>query len=326
MNRLLLSFGAGIITIAYFLKKYCGGPVCCCSGDLVGKIVILTGGTSGIGLAVTKEIAKRGATVIFTARNLAQGNKVKDDVIALTGNPNIICKQLELNDFSSIRSFVSELQSGLCSTIDLLINNAGIFFHPPEETVDGYDITFQTNYLGHFLLTELLVPKLTIGSRIIFLSSAAQSLCKSVDLSTVSTFNGNAIGTSARFLNYSISKLCLLLYSQNLADRFKDQGITVFSVDPGSVETPIYRHFPYLQNYFLKALQKPIRYIVIRSPIQGSQTVIHCALFPNSNNETGLYYKDLKVTTSSDLARDTELSKSLYACSLNWAKISKSDC
>ena len=65
----------------------------------------------------------------------------------------------------------------------------------------------------------------------------------------------------------------------------------MFSVDPGSVETPIYRHFPYLQNYFLKALQKPIRYIVIRSPIQGAQTVLHCALFPNTNNETGCYYK-----------------------------------
>jgi len=321
MNRLLFYAGTGFVTIAYLLKKYCGGPVCHCTADLAGKTVLLTGGTSGIGLAVITELAKRGATIIFTARNSSQGIKVRDNIILLTGNPKIICKELDLNDFSSIRSFVSQLQTSL----DLLINSAGTFFHPPERTADGYDVTFQTNYLGHFLLTELLIPKLVRSSRVLFLSSAAHFMCKSLDLSTVADFNCDATGTSTRFLNYSKSKLCLLLYTQILADRLKDQGITVFSIDPGSVETQIYRHFPYLQNYVLKILQKPIRYIVIRSPIQGSQTVLHCALFPNVDKETGLYYKDLKVATSSPITSDTSLLKSLYTHSLNWVSISKSD-
>ena len=122
--------------------------MCCCSGDLVGKTVVLTGGTSGIGLTVATEIAKRGALIIFTARNLSQGTRIRDKIIAQTGNPNVICKQLDLNDFSSIQTFVSQLQPGLYPNIDILINNAGIFFHPPEKTIDGYDVTFQTNYLG----------------------------------------------------------------------------------------------------------------------------------------------------------------------------------
>ena len=135
----------------FFNRKYCGGPVCSCAADLVGKIVVLTGGTSGIGLAVTTEIAKRGAVTIFTARNLTQGIQVRDKIIAQTGNPNIYCKQLDLNNFSSIHTFVSQLKLGSYSNIDILINNAGTFFHPPEKTVDGYDVTFQTNYLGVFL-------------------------------------------------------------------------------------------------------------------------------------------------------------------------------
>ncbi len=69
-----------------------------------------------------------------------------------------------------------------------------------------------------------------------------------------------------------------------------ERGIHVYSVDPGSVETPMYRHFPFLQNPILKAIQKPIRFIVIRSPFQGAQTVLHCALSPKLGSETGLYY------------------------------------
>lgn len=72
--------------------------------------------------------------------------------------------------------------------------------------------------------------------------------------------------------------------------RITERDINVYSVDPGSVETSIYRHFPFLQNPILRALQRPIRFIVVRTPFQGAQTVLHCALSPNVIKETGLYY------------------------------------
>nr|CAH0103023.1 unnamed protein product [Daphnia galeata] len=313
----------GYLAIAY-IKKRCGGPTCRCSLKLDNKFVIVTGGTSGLGLVVTEKLAYRGASIIFTARNLDEGLAIQECLRAKTKNPNIFCKHLDLNNFASIHNFVSDVNQ-LCSKVDLLINNAGVFFYPPKETVDKYDVTFQTNYLGHFLLTELLVPKLADKSRVIFVSSAAHSLTKSLDLSTVFVVDEGAQGISARFQNYANSKLCLLLYSKNFAQRFKERGVNVYSVDPGSVETPMYRHFPFLTNPILKAIQKPIRFIVVRSPIQGAQTILHCALSPNLSSETGLYYADLVAKASSDLSQDVQLSSQLYDHSRIWAGLSQSE-
>ena len=197
--------------------------------------------STGIGLAVATQLAKRGATVIFTARNLQKGHIIQEKIQKSTNNPNIFCCHLDLNNFATVHKLVYDVEL-ISPTVDLLINNAGIFFHPPEETVNGFEITFQTNYLGmfslkrsiffpsnvlpsyvlgHFLLTELLAPKLSAGSRVIFVSSSAHSLSKSLNLKKVSFFDEKAIGTAARFLSYANSKLCLLLYSKHLAQRLK---------------------------------------------------------------------------------------------------------
>ena len=101
----------------------------------------------GIGLVVAEQLAKRGATVIFTARNLSEGFKIQNTLRTATKNPKIFCEYLDLNNFSSIVTFISNVDQ-VFPSVDLLINNAGVFFHPPQETVDKFDITFQTNYLG----------------------------------------------------------------------------------------------------------------------------------------------------------------------------------
>jgi hypothetical protein len=90
-------------------------------------------------------------------------------------------------------------------------------------------------------------------------------------------------------VNYDIT-IIFLLNNYYFGFVLTDRGIRVYSVDPGSVETPMYRHFPFLTNPILKAIQKPIRFIVVRSPFQGAQTVLHCALSPKLGSETGLYY------------------------------------
>ncbi|EFX62646.1 hypothetical protein DAPPUDRAFT_67833, partial [Daphnia pulex] len=113
----------------------------------------------GLGLAVAEQLANRGAIIIFTARDLDKGLAIQESLRERTKNPKIFCEYLDLNNFVSIHQFVSRVNQK-CSKVDLLINNAGVFFHPPKETVDKFDVTFQTNYLGHFLLTELLLPVL----------------------------------------------------------------------------------------------------------------------------------------------------------------------
>ena len=92
-------------------------------------------------------MACKGATIILAVRNLHEGLKIQENLKHSTLNSKIICKSLDLNDFASIHSFVNNLTELNCG-IDLLINNAGVFFHPPEETIDKFDVTFQTNYLG----------------------------------------------------------------------------------------------------------------------------------------------------------------------------------
>ncbi|EFX87897.1 hypothetical protein DAPPUDRAFT_311307 [Daphnia pulex] len=311
----------GAAFIVYYIKKRCGGPLCRCVLRLDEKVVIITGGTSGLGLAVAEQLANRGAIIIFTARDLDKGLAIQESLRERTKNPKIFCEYLDLNNFVSIHQFVSRVNQK-CSKVDLLINNAGVFFHPPKETVDKFDVTFQTNYLGHFLLTELLLPVLADQSRVIFLSSAAHSLTQSLDLKSACIFDEGATGTSARFQSYAKAKLCLLLYSKTFAQRYKDRGIRAYSVDPGSVETPMYRHFPFLTNPILKAIQKPIRFIVVRSPFQGAQTVLHCALSPKLGSETGLYYADLETKTPSILSQDIQLSSQLYDYSRVWAGLS----
>lgn len=169
---------------------------------------------------------------------------------------------------------------------------------------------------GHFLLTELLIGQLSSSSRLIFLSSNAHRLCQTLNLEEqLELCDPNNSTTANRFLSYGRSKLCLLLYAKLLANRlkgkstmtysyikfcldwivnwgllaiFSDRQISVCSVDPGSVETPIYRHFPLLTHWLLKALQAPIRHIVIKNPVQGSQTILHCAL--TSQPTSGGYF------------------------------------
>lgn len=313
---------AALISILYYIKKYCGGPICYCKARLENKIVVVTGGTSGIGLSIIQHFASLGAIVIFTARDIEKGVAIQENIRSITSNPRVFCKFVDFIDLGSVYNFATEVNQ-ICPNIHLLVNNIGVFFHPPQETVDGFDVTFQSNYLSHFLLTELLIDKFQRGSRIIFLSSAAHKLSKELDLTILLESYKKATTTSDRLLSYANSKLCLLLYAKTLAKHMKDKEVRVFSVDPGSVETPIYRHFPFLQNPILKLIQKPIRFIVIRNPFQGSQTIFHCALSPHLKEESGLLYSDLKSVRSSSLSCDLNLASQLYNQSLIWTALKK---
>jgi NAD(P)-dependent dehydrogenase (short-subunit alcohol dehydrogenase family) len=129
-------------------RRYCGGPICYCKARLDNQIVIVTGGTSGIGLAITKHFAKLGAIVIFTARDIEKGIVIQENIRSITSNQRIYCKFVDFVDLGTVHKFVTEVKQ-ICPNIYLLVNNIGVFFHPPQETVDGFDVTFQSNYLSN---------------------------------------------------------------------------------------------------------------------------------------------------------------------------------
>lgn len=137
----------GMITL-FFYRKYCGGPICYCTTRLENKIVIVTGGTSGIGLSIVKHFASLGAIVIFTARDIEKGIAIQKNIRSITSNQTVYCKFVDFIDLGTVHQFVSELCL-IQPNIYLLVNNIGVFFHPPQETIDGFDVTFQSNYLSN---------------------------------------------------------------------------------------------------------------------------------------------------------------------------------
>lgn len=146
--------------------------MCKSKAKLNGKTAIITGSNTGIGKETAKELAKRGARIIMACRNIKEGIKAADEIKQITGNDNIVVKELDLASFKSIRNFAGNINSYEVR-VDILVNNAGVFLCPQSKTEDGFEMHFGVNYLGHFLLTLLLVEKIKKSSsaRIINLTS-----------------------------------------------------------------------------------------------------------------------------------------------------------
>lgn len=201
--------GTGI-TLFGANKLYFSGGKCYETGRLDGKLVVVTGASAGIGKETVSELARRGAKVIMACRNIEKAEEAKADIIANYGkgmptaltkhvlnskirailtpveSEQLVIEKLDLASFRSIRAFVQRIRNnGL--KIDALINNAGVMACPYEKTEDGIEMQIGTNYLGHFLLTELLLPEMnqnSKASKIIFLSSTLHLYTKVIDTYT----------------------------------------------------------------------------------------------------------------------------------------------
>ena len=127
--------------------------------DLHGQVIVITGGNSGIGKEAAVALAAMGATVVITARNQTKGQAALADVRQRSGSSTVELMDLDLADFASIRAFAAEVLER-CDRLDVLVNNAGGIISDRVHTVQGFEMTFGVNHLGHFLLTELLLDRL----------------------------------------------------------------------------------------------------------------------------------------------------------------------
>lgn len=262
-----------ISTVIYFRWYYIGRKYNS-SKNLENQLIIITGATSGIGLSIAKDLSKRSARLVLAVRDIKVGEAVKQELINISGNSNILVEHLDLTSLKSVLSFCERLLKHNTS-ISALINNAGIFYHPPENTQDQLDITFQTNFLAQYVLTIKLIPLLRAiksGSRIVFVSSQAHQY---VDRFPQKEFH-TAFEDSEenRFLSYQYSKFCQILFAKKLEDILAGSKISVHCVDPGNVETNIFRHFPLLSTSWTFYLQKPIRLLIVKTANEGSQVII----------------------------------------------------
>ncbi|CAN1335045.1 Short-chain dehydrogenase TIC 32 B, chloroplastic [Linum perenne] len=226
---------------------------------------IITGATSGIGVETARVLAKRGVRVVIAARDINRANQIKQSILQneSPADLEILVMELDLSSFASITSFSHQFLS-LGLPLHILINNAGIFSHNLEFSEDKVEMTFATNYLGHFLLTELLMEKMIetaeesgIHGRIINLSSAIHSWVKRDSFSFQKMINPTNFicrynGTRA----YAQTKLAAILHAKELSRQLKARNakVTANAVHPGIIKTGIIRaHKGFLTG--LKSLQ-----------------------------------------------------------------------
>lgn len=310
---------ATAFTAVYLLKtKIHGGLYEHKQQKMTDKIVIVTGANTGIGKQVVFDFASRDAKVIMACRSLYKCEKARKEIILKTKNKYVYCRECDLASQESIRKFVEQFNKEH-EKLNILVNNAGIMRCPQSYTKEGIETQFGVNHIGHFLLTNLLLDKLKTSapSRIIMLSGPVYRHGKlnMTDLNLTDHYDAGAA--------YAQSKLAVMLFTKELAEKLKDSGVTVNAVYPGLVNSDLGRHMAYYNNYFAKIFTKPILWFFLKPPVLGAQPVIHAALHPSLEHVTGAYISNYEVTEVNDTAKDQKLSKWLWAVSEKWTGLEK---
>ncbi|XP_012222963.1 retinol dehydrogenase 11-like [Linepithema humile] len=301
----------------WFFNKMCTSNV-----RLDGKTAVITGANSGIGKETARDFYRRGARVILACRNMEKAKKAVEDIknnppagidksVFLNSTGELVIYSLNLCSLKSVKDCAKNLLRNEAE-IHILVNNAGVALLSFEKTEDGHDVVFQTNHLGHFLLTLLLLPKMRLSSsdcRIINLSSMLH-LFGDINFDDISL--EKSYGTWKAYVQ---SKLANVLFTKELARRLKEaniHGINVYSLHPGLIPTDIFRHgnktlFPGAQfcyNLFTAMFCKNI--------VQGAQTTIYCAVDEKAAKETGFYYSNCDIATPQWRARDDWYARKLW--------------
>jgi NAD(P)-dependent dehydrogenase (short-subunit alcohol dehydrogenase family) len=208
--------------------------------DQKGRVIIVTGSTSGIGKETARVLAKKNGTVILAVRNVKKGEGVSDEIRQEYPMADLFVRELDLASLESVKAFAETINRDY-DRLDVLINNAGIMMCPYSTTRDGFEIQMGTNHLGHFALTGLLMPLLekTEGSRIVALSSGAHAM-GNIDLSDLNWEKRNYNTQRA----YGDSKLANLYFTYELARRLQSNGNNpkVTAAHPGWTATDLQRH------------------------------------------------------------------------------------
>ena len=300
-----IAAGAGGV---FLLKNYFAGGVCYCKAKLHGKTVIVTGANTGIGRETALDLADRGARVILACRNLDKAQAAAEKIRKETGSDKVIVKELDLASLKSVRNFAEDVHQTE-DRLDILINNAGIMRCPYWTTEDGFEMQFGVNHLGHFLLTNLLLDMLERSkpSRIINVSSLAHVRGK-IRFDDLQSEQDYSPGPA-----YCQSKLANVLFTRELSKRLDDDDILVTAVHPGIVKTELGRHTSFAKSKLAYLTLVPLAWLFFKTPGQGAQTTIHCAV--SDDVESGLYYSDCRPKEPAEQGKDNGAAKKLWEVS-----------
>ena len=277
-----------------------------------GRIVIVTGSSSGIGYETARVLANKQASVIIAVRNLEKGNKALAKIIQQNKDADVRVMELDLANLASVNNFAENFQKNY-SRLDLLINNAGVMIPPYSKTTDGFELQFGTNHLGHFALTGQLLKLLisTKASRIVNVSSGAHNF-GNLDFDDLNWEKRNY----AQWTAYGDSKLANLYFTYELDRKLKEQGINtvVTASHPGWTATELQRTagdvMKYLNGIFAQDITMgalPTLRAAIEEGLKGAEY-----FGPNGFMEISGY--PVKVE-SNQLSKDRAIAQKLWVVS-----------
>lgn len=252
--------------------------------DLTGKLIIVTGGNSGLGYESVKAFAIKGAEVVLASRSGEKGEEARAEILKSVPGGKITVMQLDLGDLESVRNFAKSFGKSY-KKLDVLLNNAGIMMSPYFQTKDGFEGQFGTNHLGHFALTGLLMEVLlqTGNSRIVNVSSGAHKRGE-MDFENLQFDNGKGYSPIKA---YGRSKLSNLLFTYELQRKLEAAGKDTIAVaaHPGVAMTNLAR---YLEERFLFKLLNPLFKWMAQDQAQGALPQIRASVDPGVKG--GEYY------------------------------------
>ncbi|KAK7411092.1 hypothetical protein VNO78_02481 [Psophocarpus tetragonolobus] len=274
---------------------------------------LITGASSGIGAETARVLAKRGVRVVIAARDLKKAREVKKNIQKESPNAEVVVLKIDLSSFGSVQRFCSEFLA-LELPLNILVNNAGIFSQNLEFSEDKIEMTFATNYLGHFLLTEILLDKMIetaektgIQGRIINVSSVIHSWVKKEGFRFNDILSGKKYnGTRA----YAQSKLANILHAKEIAKQLKARNarVTINAVHPGIVKTGIIRAHKGLITDSLFFIASKL----LKTTSQGASTTCYVALSPKTEGISGKYFADCNESKCFSLANDESEAQKLW--------------
>lgn len=256
-------------------------------GAISGRTVLITGPTSGIGLVMAKDLARMGARVVLAARNASRASAVAAEIARSGGAAEVL--PIDLASFASIRQAAARFLASN-ERLEVLINNAGEAVARREVTVDGHERTWETNFLGAFLLTHLLLPGLRRAKkpRIVNVGSDAHRTGR-LDWANLELEKGYG-----GYRAYANTKLALALFTRELARR--EPGVTVNVIHPGAIATNIWKPLPAPARWLIAVL--------LRSAESGAAPVVRLAIDPALDGVTGAYFSRFREARLAPAALD----------------------
>jgi NAD(P)-dependent dehydrogenase (short-subunit alcohol dehydrogenase family) len=279
--------------------------------DMSGKVVVITGATSGIGLVAAERLALMGARMVLVARDRTRGKAALEQLGRAGPKAAHAIHYADLSRIVEMRRVASEIAAAE-PRVDVLVNNAGALFNSRQVTADGLEMTFATNHMAYFVMTLGLADRLraTPGARVVSTSSDAHKGARLDfdDLQSAQRYRG--------FPVYGRSKLCNILFTRELAKRWRDTGVTANCLHPGFVST----RFGDQSGGVVAQLIRAAKLFAI-SPEKGAETIVYLASSDDAAKTSGLYFYKCRPAEPTKEAQDDAAARRLWEESARLAKL-----